>query len=30
VAETPRPTSEELAVLRDLHARTRAAIEGKA
>jgi hypothetical protein len=28
VAETPQPTSEELEVLRDLHARTRAAIEG--
>ena len=30
VAETPPPTAEELAVLRDLHARTRAAFRGKA
>jgi glutaconate CoA-transferase subunit B len=30
VAETPRPTPEELAVLRELHARTRATIEGRA
>jgi glutaconate CoA-transferase subunit B len=28
VADTPPPTPEELAVLRDLHARTRAAVEG--
>jgi glutaconate CoA-transferase subunit B len=28
VADTPPPTAEELEVLRDLHARTRAAIEG--
>jgi glutaconate CoA-transferase subunit B len=28
VGEAPRPTAEELEVLRDLHARTRAAIEG--
>jgi glutaconate CoA-transferase subunit B len=27
VAETPPPSTEELAVLRELHARTRAAIE---
>jgi glutaconate CoA-transferase subunit B len=30
VAETPPPTSEELTVLRDLHARTSAAFQGKA
>ena len=29
VVETPKPTAEELEVLRDLHARTRAAIEDR-
>jgi len=29
VADTPPPTAEELTVLRDLHARTRAAIEAQ-
>jgi glutaconate CoA-transferase subunit B len=28
VADTPPPTAEELSVLRDLHARTRVAIQG--
>jgi glutaconate CoA-transferase subunit B len=30
VVETPRPTAEELGVLRELHARTTAAFQGKA
>ena len=29
VADTPAPTTEELSVLRDLHARTKAAMQGK-